>query len=86
MGGGFLTIEEFIDIYTPIELDRLERQDPMKRSMEKVGKLGWVTHDQPFNGLFLAVRSRRRCAEAPASNDFLLNISDTFSFSIINNQ
>ena len=38
MGGGFLTIEEFIDIYTPIEMDRLERQDPMKRSMEKVGK------------------------------------------------
>ena len=36
VGGGYLTIEEFIDIYTPLELDRLERQDPMKRLNEKV--------------------------------------------------
>lgn len=36
VGGGYLTIEEFIDIYTPLEMERLERQDPLKRLTEKV--------------------------------------------------
>ncbi|CDW76691.1 gas2 domain containing protein [Stylonychia lemnae] len=35
-GGGFLSIEEFIDIYTPMELDRVDRNDPLKRFSEKV--------------------------------------------------
>ena len=36
MGGGYLSIDEFLDQYTPSELDRLERRDPLKRFSEKV--------------------------------------------------
>ena len=36
VGGGFLSIDEFLDQYTPAELDKLERKDPMKRFSEKV--------------------------------------------------
>lgn len=36
VGGGYLTIDEFLDIYTPVELDRLERKDPLKKFSEKV--------------------------------------------------
>ena len=35
VGGGYLTIEEFLDIYTPIELEKLERKEPMKRFNER---------------------------------------------------
>ena len=36
VGGGYLSIDEFLDIYTPQELERLERKDPMKKFCEKV--------------------------------------------------
>ena len=36
VGGGYLSIDEFLDQYTPVELERLERQDPLKRFNEKV--------------------------------------------------
>ena len=36
VGGGYLSIDEFLDQYTPIELERLERTDPLKRFNEKV--------------------------------------------------
>ena len=36
VGGGFLSIDEFLDQYTPIELEKLERKDPLKRFSEKV--------------------------------------------------
>jgi hypothetical protein len=36
VGGGYLSIDEFLDQYTPSELDRLERRDPLKRFSEKV--------------------------------------------------
>ena len=36
VGGGFLSIDEFIDIYTPMELDRVDRNDPLKKFSEKV--------------------------------------------------
>lgn len=36
VGGGYLSIDEFLDIYTPIELERLERKDPLKKFSEKV--------------------------------------------------
>lgn len=35
-GGGFLSIDEFLDQFTPIELEKLERRDPLKRFSEKV--------------------------------------------------
>jgi hypothetical protein len=31
VGGGYLTIDEFLDQYTPGELEKLERKDPMRR-------------------------------------------------------
>ena len=36
MGGGYLSIDEFIDQYTPLELERLDRKDPYRRFNEKV--------------------------------------------------
>ena len=36
VGGGFLSIDEFLDQYTPAELEKLERKDPLKRFNEKV--------------------------------------------------
>ena len=36
VGGGFLSIDEFLDQYTPTELERLERTDPLKRFSEHV--------------------------------------------------
>ena len=36
VGGGYLSIDEFLDQYTPVELERLERKDPLKRFNEKV--------------------------------------------------
>ena len=36
VGGGFLSIDEFLEQYTPAELDRLDRTDPLKRFSEKV--------------------------------------------------
>ena len=36
VGGGFLSIDEFLDQYTPVELEKLERKDPLKRFNEKV--------------------------------------------------
>ena len=35
-GGGFMSIDEFLDQYTPVELEKLERRDPLKRFSEKV--------------------------------------------------
>jgi hypothetical protein len=31
-----LSIDEFLDQYTPVELEKLERKDPLKRFSEKV--------------------------------------------------
>ena len=36
VGGGYLSIDEFLDQYTPVELEKLERRDPLKRFSEKV--------------------------------------------------
>ena len=36
VGGGFLSIDEFIDTYTPQELERMERRDPLKKLANKV--------------------------------------------------
>lgn len=36
VGGGFLSLDEFLDQYTPVELEKLERRDPLKRFSEKV--------------------------------------------------
>jgi hypothetical protein len=36
VGGGYLSIDEFLDIYTPMELERVDRNDPIKKFSEKV--------------------------------------------------
>ena len=36
VGGGFLSIDEFLDQHTAIELEKIERKDPLKRFSEKV--------------------------------------------------
>jgi hypothetical protein len=36
VGGGFLSIDEFLDQYTPAELEKLERKDPLKRISERI--------------------------------------------------
>ena len=36
VGGGYLSIDEFLDQYTPTELERLERKDPLKKFSEKI--------------------------------------------------
>ena len=36
VGGGYLSIDEFIDQYTPAELAALERRDPLKRFTDRV--------------------------------------------------
>jgi len=36
VGGGYLTIDEFLDIYTPIEIERIERKGTCKKVVEKM--------------------------------------------------
>ena len=36
VGGGFLSIDEFLEQYTPTELASLNRHDPLMRFSEKV--------------------------------------------------
>ena len=36
VGGGYIPIDEFLNQYTPLELEKLERRDPLKRFAEKV--------------------------------------------------
>ena len=36
VGGGYNSIDEFLDQHTPTELEKLERRDPLKRFSEKV--------------------------------------------------
>ena len=36
VGGGNMSIDEFIDQYTPVELEKLARNDPLKKFSEKI--------------------------------------------------
>merc|ERR1711981_1325468 len=36
VGGGYLSIDEFLDQYTPVELEKLDLKDPLKRFNEKI--------------------------------------------------
>lgn len=36
VGGGFLSIDEFLDQYTPAELEKIERKDPLMKFSSKV--------------------------------------------------
>ena len=36
VGGGYMSIDAFLSQYTPQELEKLERKDPLKRMSEKI--------------------------------------------------
>ena len=36
VGGGFLSVDEFLDQNTCLELEKIERRDPLKRFSEQV--------------------------------------------------
>ena len=36
VGGGYLSIDEFLDQYTPAELEKMERKDPLKKFSERL--------------------------------------------------
>ena len=36
VGGGYMAIDEFLDQYTPAELEKIERRDPLKKFSEKM--------------------------------------------------
>ena len=36
VGGGYLSIDEFLDQHTPTELEKIQRSDPLKKFSEKV--------------------------------------------------
>lgn len=48
VGGGYLSIDEFIDIYTPMELERLDRNDPIKKFSEKVAVQKTLSFNSPI--------------------------------------
>ena len=52
VGGGYLSIDQFLEQYTPAELEKLERKDPLKRMSEKIAiqstiKTQGVREDSP---------------------------------------
>ena len=36
VGGGYLSIDEFIDQHQPVELEKIERKDPLRRFSERM--------------------------------------------------
>lgn len=46
VGGGYLSIDEFIDQYTPTELQKLDRKDPIKRFNEKIAVQKTIVNKQ----------------------------------------
>ena len=36
VGGGYLAIDEFLDQYTPVELEKLERKDPLTKLSSRI--------------------------------------------------
>jgi CYTH domain-containing protein len=49
VGGGYLSIDEFLDQYTPLELEKLERNDPMQRFAQKVAVSKTISGSQVRN-------------------------------------
>ena len=48
VGGGYLSIDEFLDIYTPMELEKVERNDPVKKFSEKVAVQKTLSYNSPL--------------------------------------
>ena len=65
VGGGYLSIDEFLDQYTPVELEKLERNDPLRRfnqtvSVQKVAQTGFAVRENSPIG-----RSPRKSQGSP---------------------
>jgi len=43
VGGGYLSLDEFLDQYTPAELEKLERKDPMRRMTDRIALQKTIT-------------------------------------------
>ena len=43
VGGGYLSVDEFLDQYTPAELEKLERKDPMRRMTDRIALQKTIT-------------------------------------------
>jgi hypothetical protein len=54
VGGGYLTIDEFLDQYTPGELEKLERKDPMRKFSQKVAVTKALRDSSPQAQVMLA--------------------------------
>ena len=50
VGGGYLSIDEFIDQYTPAELEKLERRDPLKRFTDRIAVQKTIASHQGREG------------------------------------
>ena len=50
VGGGYLSIDEFLDQYTPLELEKIERRDPLKRFSEKIAVQKTLIGRSPTKG------------------------------------
>ena len=37
VGGGYLSIDEFLDQYTPTEMTKIDRKSPVRRMNERMG-------------------------------------------------
>jgi len=57
VGGGYLSIDEFIDTFTPLELERLDRNDPMKKFSERVAVQKTLAYQQSEQKVMLSPRS-----------------------------
>ena len=44
VGGGYISVEEFLEQYTPQELEKMERTNPVKRMTEKLQVQNRLSH------------------------------------------
>ena len=66
VGGGYLSIDEFLEVYTPQELEKLERKDPLKRFSEKVAiQKSLVRHEVRENSPIRTPEKGKRRPESP---------------------
>ena len=66
VGGGYLSIDEFLEVYTPQELEKLERKDPLKRFSEKVAvQKTLVGHERKESSPIRSPRKKSREHSSP---------------------
>ena len=68
VGGGYLSIDEFLDQYTPAELEKLERKDPLKKFSEKLAVQKTLTGKEIRESSPLRSPTRTLDQKSPAHN------------------